>query len=167
MLRAPAPRGKRMKTPAVLLLSLFLVVLSGCATLGVDYEEPTVMVTSFRSLSSDDMAPAFEIGLRIINPNPTELALDGIVYTVSLQGAEVIKGVGRDFPVIPGYSQQDVTLTANVQLLAGLRLFAGLVRSKPDAIEYEFEAKLDLAGFYPSIYVSETGQLDLSPTRPQ
>ena len=152
-----------MKTSVVLLLSVLLLTLSGCASLGRDYEEPTVLVTSFRSIPSEGMAPEFEVGLRIINPNPTDLALDGIVYTISLEDTEVIKGVGRDFPVIEAYSQEDVTLRASVQLLAGLRLFARLVGSEPGAIRYAFDAKLDLAGFYPSVHVSEEGELDLAP----
>jgi LEA14-like dessication related protein len=157
------PRDWSMKTSAFLLLSFLLFALSGCASLGRDYEEPTVVVTAFRSIPTEGMAPAFEVGLRIINPNPTDLVLDGIVYTISLEDTEVIKGVGRDFPVIEAYTQEDVTITASVQLLAGLRLFARLVSSKPEAIRYAFEAKLDLAGFYPSVYVSEEGQLDLAP----
>jgi len=151
-----------MKTPAVLLFSFVLLALSGCASLLQDYEEPTVVVTSFRSLPSEGMAPSFEVGLRIINPNPTDLVLDGIVYTISLEDTEVIKGVGRDFPAIKAYSQEDVTLMASVQLFAGLRLFARLIDSKPEAIRYAFEAKLDLAGLYPSIYVSEEGRIDLT-----
>jgi LEA14-like dessication related protein len=41
------------------------------------------------------MAPAFEIGLRILNPNPQTLNLEGIVYTVSLQGHELVKASAR------------------------------------------------------------------------
>lgn len=152
-----------MKKP-FLLPALCVLLLSACATLSPDYEQPVVTVTSFRALPSEGMAPSFEVGLRIMNPNASDLELEGIVYTISLEGEEVIKGVGKDFPVIEGYTQEDVVITAGVQLFAGIKLVSNLMRSHSDSFTYEFEAKLDLAGFYPSIYVTETGEFNLGDT---
>jgi len=143
---------------ALLLLTVFL---ASCATLSPDYEEPTVTLSSFRALPSEGMVPAFEIGLRIINPNSTALNLDGIVYTISLEGYELVKGVGKDFPVIEGYSEGEVKLTASANLLAGIRFVGDMMQSKGESLEYEFKAKLDLGGLYPSIRISESGELDL------
>ena len=148
--------------PRIVTFILLTSLVAGCATLNPDYEEPTVALTSFRALPSEGMAPVFEVGLRIINPNPDDLALEGIVYTISLEGREVVKGVGKDFPVIEGYSQEDVLLTASVQLLSGLRLIGDLARAENPSLRYSFEAKLDLAGFYPSIRITEEGDFNLS-----
>ena len=148
---------KRLHTlPSILVL----ILLSSCATLSPDYEEPSVGLTTFRAIPSEGALPTFEIGLRIINPNAHDLDLRGIVYTISLDGREVMKGVGKDYPVIEAYSQQDVTLVAGVQLLESIQLFADLARSGREALRYDFEAKLDLGGLYPSIRVSESGALD-------
>ena len=147
-----------MKTRILLLIAIFL---SGCATLSPDWEDPTVTVTSFRALPSEGMTPSFEVGLRILNPNAADLELEGIVYTISLEGKELIKGVGKDFPVIEGYSQEDITITASVQLMAGLRLIGGLMNSRSETLSYEFQAKLDPKGIYPNIYVTETGEFSL------
>lgn len=146
------------------LVLLLASLLAGCATLSPDYEEPTVTLTSFRALPSEGMTPAFEIGLRVINPNVHELALAGVVYTISVQGHELVKGVGKDFPVIEGYSQQDLTLTASANLLAGIRFIGGMMQSPTDNLEYKFEAKLDLQGLYPSIRVSDRGTFNLNPS---
>lgn len=143
-------------------LFLLLLLLPGCATMSPNYEEPSVAMTSFRALPSEGMVPVFEVGLRIINPNSQDLHLEGIVYTISLQGQELVKGVGKDFPVIEGYTQEDVTLTASVQVLSGLRLAGKLMRSQDPSMNYEFEAKLDLGGLYPSIRISESGEIDLA-----
>ena len=141
-------------------LLVALVAVAACATMGKDYEEPTVSLTSFRALPSNSISPEFEVGLRILNPNPQDLELVGIVYTISLEGQELIKGVGKDFPIIEGYSQQDVTLTAGVQLLSGIRLITRLMQANTGTLNYEFNAKLDLAGIYPSIRVSEGGEFN-------
>ncbi|MDH3789144.1 MAG: hypothetical protein OES53_11340 [Xanthomonadales bacterium] len=135
--------------------------LPGCATLDPDYEQPTVMLSSFRALPAEGMLPNFEIGLRILNPNAQALNLDGIVYTISLDGYELVKGVGKDFPVIEGYSEEAVTLTASANLLAGMRFVSSMMQSQGGAFEYEFKAKLDLSGLYPSIRIRETGNINL------
>ena len=138
-----------------------LVLMAGCATLSPDYEQPTVTINSFKALPSEGAVPSFDIGLTVINPNPQPLNLVGVVYTVSLQGHEVVKGVGKDFPVIEGYSQENINLSASANLFAGLRLIMGLMQEqqsgKAGGIDYEFKAKLDLGGLYPSIRVSEKG----------
>jgi len=143
---------------------LLALLVSSCATLSPDYEEPTVTLSAFRALPSDGMAPSFEIGLRVINPNAQALALDGVVYTISVQGHELVKGVGKDFPVIEGYSQQDLVLTASANLLAGIRFIGDMMQRPAENLEYEFEAKLDLQGFYPSIRVSESGTFNFNPS---
>jgi len=140
------------------------LLLASCATLSPDYEEPTVTMTSFRALPSEGMTPAFEIGLRVINPNPQDLALAGVVYTISVQGHELVKGVGKDFPVIEGYSQQDLVLSASANLMAGIRFIGDMMQAPGESLAYEFEAKLDLQGLYPSIRVSERGSFSLNPS---
>lgn len=136
------------------------LLVQSCATLDPDYEEPTVMLSSFKAVPSDGMVPSFEVGLRIINPNSTALNLEGVVYSISLQGHELVKGVGKGYPPIEGYSEGNINLTASANLISGIRFITGMVQQKNEPVEYEFEAKLDLAGFYPSLKISETGTLD-------
>jgi hypothetical protein len=154
-----------MRKLSIRLLScLFLLttLITGCASLDPNYEEPTVTLSSFKAIPSEGMIPAFEIGLRIINPNSGTLNLEGIVYTVSLQGHELIKGVGKDFPAIEGYSEGLVMLTASANLLAGIRFVTDVMREPQDSLEYEFKAKLDMGGLFPSVRISETGNVNIN-----
>ena len=149
-----------------LLLVFFaaLLYLQGCAALS-NFETPSVTITSVRMVPSSGAVPAFDIGLRVTNPNRNALRLQGISYTVSLAGNEVIEGVGRDFPVIEGYGQQDLTITATANLFAGIRLFSELLNSPRDSVDYRVEARLDLGGLRPSLRVRDEGQLSLSAAR--
>ena len=135
-----------------------LLLLQACAGLDPDYEQPTVTLSSFKAQPSEGGMPTFEIGLHVLNPNSSPLSLEGIVYTVSIQGHDVVKGVGRDFPVLEGYSEQTVKLTATANLLAGIRLVMDLMNSPDKDLNYEFEAKLDTGGFGRSIRIRETGK---------
>jgi LEA14-like dessication related protein len=107
------------------------------------------------------MAPEFEIGLRILNPNAAALELQGIVYTVSVQGFELVKGVGRDFPLIEGYSEEEITLSASANLLTGIRFFGDMMTNQQQSLTYDFEARLDIGGLFSSVEVSESGSIDL------
>ncbi len=140
------------------------LLFTACATLHPDYEEPTVIITSFHTLPSEGAIPAFEIGLRIINPNPAPINLEGVVYSVSLKGYELVKGVGKDYPQIEGYSEGDITLSASANLIEGIRFLANMVQNQDEALQYEFEARLDVGGFFPSLRVSQTGTFDLGNT---
>ena len=140
-----------------LLVSLSGLVLQSCATLDPDYEQPTVTLKSFRALPSEGMVPSFEVGLNILNPNNTAFELQGVVYTVSIQGHDVVKGVGKGFPVIEGYSEETIKLTATANLFAGVRLVMDLMREPGENLEFEFEARLDTGGFGRSIRIKEKG----------
>jgi len=141
------------------------VLLPACATMNPDYEQPTITLSSFDAIPSEGMVPSFEVGLRVINPNATPLNIVGVVYTISLQGHELVKGVGKGFEVIDGYSEGDLTLTATANLLAGIRFIGDMMNSPNEKLEYEFKAKLDLGGFNSSIRIRETGEFDLNPKR--
>jgi len=146
--------------PAVIAI-LSSLLLAACAALDPDYERPTVTLSSFNVIPSEGMVPAFDVGLRIINPNASPLTLNGIVYSISLQGHEIVKGVGKDYPVIDGYSEAVVHLTASANLLAGIRFIGDLMERSEDALDYEFEARLDMGGLLPTMRIRETGNFTL------
>ena len=130
------------------LLLVLSVLLSGCAALQPGYETPTVTVSSFRALPSAGAMPNFEIGLEVLNPNRDPLELAGISYTVSLDGHDIIKGVGNDLPVIEGYGTGRVTLTATANLLAGVS-GAGPITSF-DASKFDVRIAAEVKDFDPA-----------------
>ena len=107
-----ARRRARCVRAGTALLGTIAAWLSACAGLGT-YEEPTVTVSSFRALPSEGAMPQFEIGLTVINPPRDPLKLEGISYTISLDGHDIIKGVGNRLPDIEGYGTGQMTVTAS------------------------------------------------------
>jgi len=147
---------------ALFLLCCSLLLLQACASIDPDYEQPTVTLSSFRALPSQGGIPTFEIGLHILNPNASSFRLEGVVYTISVQGHDVVKGVGKDFPVLAGYSEQTIKLTASANLLAGIRLVMDLMNTPNEDLQYQFEAKLDTGGYGRSIRVKEKGSFRMN-----
>ncbi|WP_405232459.1 LEA type 2 family protein [Lentisalinibacter salinarum] len=153
----------RLSLPAIAIVTLVTLALGlgACTGLRPGFETPTVTVSSFRPLPGDGAVPRFEIGLHIVNPNREALKLQGLAYTVSLEGRELVKGVDNDLPVIEGYGEGDVTLVATPNLLGGIRLVTDLMASPRDKFSYALEAKLDVGRFAPAIRVRDEGEIAL------
>ena len=138
------------------------VLLAACAGMRPGWEDPTVTVKAVRAVPSQGMLPEFEIDLHVVNPNREALKLVGVSYTVSLEGHELIQGVGKDLPVIDGYGEGDFTLNASADLFAGVGLIRELMSGQKDALSYKFEAKLDPGALRPTIRVTDSGEVSLS-----
>ena len=141
------------------------LLLAGCAGMRPGWETPTVTVKAVRAVPSQGMLPEFEIDLHVVNPNREALKLVGVSYTVSLEGHELIQGVGNDLPVIDGYGEGDFTLDASADLFAGVGLIRELMASQKDTLSYKFEAKLDPGALRPSIRIRDTGEVSLAGVR--
>lgn len=142
-----------------LLQMFYILFLSACATVPSDFEEPSVSVTSFTPKQSAGITPQFEIVLHITNPNREPLELEGMSYTIHLEGNKVMSGVSNNLPTIEPYGEADVTLNATANLLGGFQLLTGLMNQAKEHIEYEFKAKLDIGAFMPRIAVVKKGVL--------
>jgi LEA14-like dessication related protein len=161
---SPGHRTRRCSFSATLLLASLL--LSGCANLSSGFENPTLSVNSFRLLPSTGMLPRFAIGLHIINPNRTPLPLQGLLYTIEIEGHKLITGVSNDLPVVAAYGEEEIELQASVNLLSGLRVFSGLMQSQTGLVNYRFSARLSIDARLPEIAISEHGQINLSAAAP-
>lgn len=139
--------------------------LSACAAFGPAREPPTVTLSSLRALPTEGLTPEFEVQLNILNTNPEPLVLQGVVYTISLESHELVKGAGTGFPEIAPYSDETITLTARANLLSGVRMIWDLMEEPAETLDYSFEARLDLAGLQPSVRVTESGTLDMNRPR--
>jgi LEA14-like dessication related protein len=148
----------------LVVLAMAAALLTGCVGMGSGYEVPTVSVQSFRPLASDNGGglPAFEIRLHVTNPNLEPLELAGISYTISLDGQDLIKGVGNELPVIEGYGEGTFTVTAGFKIMAGIRFFRSLIGKDSDSFDYSFKAKLDPGAYKRKIRIADSGSISLS-----
>ncbi len=149
-------------TKITLYFCCLLLILSSCADRGRDFDKPTVGLSSFRMLPATGVAPRFEIGLHIINPNRTPLELKGIFYTVSIDDNRVIAGATNNLPTIEPYGEGDVIINATVDLMGSILLLGDLLAQPKDKYDIAFDAKLDVGDFFSDILVHEKGVFSLS-----
>lgn len=149
------------KIKMILLLGLTMFLLASCATLSPDFEQPSVMVSSFRALPSNSIVPKFEIGLHIINPNQVPLKLFGMAYNVELEGHRILTGVASELPMISAYGEGDVLLQVSPDLFSTVSLFTDLMNQPREKFQFSFSARLDVGKFLPKILVEKTGEISL------
>tara|TARA_R110002167_G_scaffold42024_2_gene128043 strand:- start:293 stop:754 length:462 start_codon:yes stop_codon:yes gene_type:complete len=137
------------------------IILSACAALTPNFEEPQVSVNSFKILPGGSINPTFEIGLRVLNPNSFSLNLKGLSYTASIEGNQILSGVASQLPIVPAYGEEDIKLKAQADLFGGLRLIADLMKPRETAIGYTLKVKLDVGTFALPIYITREGDLSI------
>jgi LEA14-like dessication related protein len=142
-------------------ITLWSVLLAGCAGMPSLFEEPGVTVTSIALRNSNTFSPEFDIKLRITNPNRFALHLVGMSYTLDLAGNRVLSGVSNDLPVIDPYGEAVINLTAAVSLLGSVNLIRDLMNRNQERFDYVFNTRLDVGGSLPQINVRRSGELPL------
>ena len=155
--KTPAYDGGCSLWAYLTLLGFCIFLATGCATTRHDFEEPSVSVTSFTPLSSEGLAPRFEIGMRVVNPNPENLSLRGISYKLFLNDYDVLDGAANGLPVVPAYGEAEFKVIATVGLIAGIRFVNDMLHNARGLIDYRLQAKLDAGAMAPTIRIEKAG----------
>ncbi len=141
---------------------LMLMMLSACASWAPDYEKPQINVTSFSlAPDSNDVAPRFLIGLQVINPNRRALPLQGMSYSVEVEGNRILSGAEPDLPRVEGYSSADIVIEARPDLLGSARLLNQLISGQQETLDYLFKARFDVGALLPYVNIEERGEFSL------
>ncbi len=151
--------------PQLLRLSIFSLValglLGGCVTLPADFKEPGVTLRSVTPRLGNGITPEFDIVLQVTNPNRKALDIEGLSYTIHLEGNKVMDGVANDLPKIAPYDKADITIHATADLFGGFGLLMGLLAAPGDPVDFELNAEIDVGTFYPMIKVRKIGTISL------
>jgi LEA14-like dessication related protein len=153
-----------MKFSFITSLLTMVMVLTGCAGLqNAVLEEPVVTLTSINTSPSEGIAPKFNIGLHIVNPNSVSLPIKGITYSVEIEEQRVLVGASNQTPTIEAYSEADINLTAQADLLSSVKLIALLMQRQKSDVSYTLNAKLDIGSLLPAIQIKKQGELSFIP----
>lgn len=147
---------------SVALPLLLCLLLSGCAGLWRDYQKPQVNITSLAlAPESSAQLPVFNIGIQVVNPNRSALSLEGISYSLEVEGHRILSGARAELPHIPGYGMADFTIQARPDLFGSVRLFGDLFSRRRASLGFRFKARLDVGGLMPFVNLEEVGRFSL------
>ena len=137
-------------------LTLFL---NACANLQL--QSPQVSVISISPSQNSGLDLGFDVKLKVTNPNAIALPIEGMNYALALNGAKLLRGTTGKVPTIAAYGSETIDISVSTNLLSAPQFLVGLLGKSNEDISYELSGTLDLAGYLPSLSISESGKVPL------
>ncbi|MCB1672662.1 MAG: LEA type 2 family protein [Gammaproteobacteria bacterium] len=140
---------------------VIMLLLASCSGLGIN-ERPVVTLTNLRLLESEGLSMRFAIDLRITNPGPISIPVDGLSWELQLEGSRILTGVSNNVPLLEAYTEVPLTVEASTNLTGMVELFTRLMSRRNDQFDYELSTRLGLAGFRLPITYTDSGSVTLT-----
>lgn len=128
----------------VLLLLTFLAACAGTGLGGL--EAPNVTLADLRPKGMTVFEQQYDIALRVQNPNNRPLAINGLNFSVDINGQEFARGVGREKTTIPALGDGIIHITVTSSTFDWLRQLDKLGRNDGKDLSYALKGSLFLDG---------------------
>jgi len=152
--------ASRLLLPLVLLVTIFL---GACATLSPYKESPRVSLVSIQPQEMKFLEQRFALQLRILNPNNVAIPVEGLSYSIEINGREFAYGVSRQAVEIPAFGEAllDVEVVSNLlNVMQQLQALSGETR---ESLDYRLKGKISLANSPLSLPFDYSGELSYLP----
>ena len=116
----------------------------GCASLLFDGESPEVLVTNVTPLEATLFEQQLKVDIRVRNPNPFELNVTGLDFTLNLNGKRLARGLANDAVTIPRLGDAILSVNTTTSTLEVMRQLLSL-REQQD-MKYQITGVLHLDG---------------------
>lgn len=120
--------------PRLLLGLSALLLFTACATLSEPARAPNVSLVDFQVADAGFFEQRYLLMLRVQNPNPVELSIRGMDYSLDLNGTQFARGVSDRKLVLPAYGEALVPVELISSLSAAVRILQQL---GGEAVRYE------------------------------
>jgi LEA14-like dessication related protein len=142
--------------------TLLLAVAAGLAgcVLFAHWQTPELSVVSIRLGHSDLWQQHLQVRMSVHNPNDRELPVEGLTYSLEVNGEECAHGESGASFVVPagGDAEFDMNVTANAAA-ALLRMFA---HGNAAPVQYRIHGRVQLSsGLLRSVPFDQQGELPL------
>ena len=131
---------------------------SGCA--GLQLHPPTVTLARLTAIEVGLLEQRFAFGLRVMNPNDTDIPISGVSFEVLLNGRLFARGVS-DKPVnLRGLSETLLEVTAVSDLAGILGQIGQWCKGDRCSVTYVVRGRL-VSGPFPGLNFESSGAIDL------
>ncbi len=137
---------------------LALAVLSGCAGLLTTAERPHVDIVSIAPKEMRLLEQTFAMELRIQNPGPSDLKVDGMSFALEINGQPFARGVSNKSFTVERLSTYVVTVDGYTGLTSLLRQLSEL-KKMPSSFKYRLSGTIYLGSPTVPIPFDEAGEI--------
>ena len=144
----------------------FSLLLAGCAGLGKPLEPPRVSLANIRVESFTGFETVFQIQLRVINTNDTDLNVKGLEAQLEINEQPFATGVSNTPVKIPSFGTELVTVALYSSVIKMFRSVYGLHES--EELKYRLNGKLRVSGdstFATTLPFESAGEVTLNSSK--
>ena len=145
------------------LLVFGVLLLTGCTTMSAYPERPRVSLVSIQPKDMTLLEQRYALQLRILNPNETAIPVEGLSYTLEINGREFAYGVSRQAVSIPPFGEAllDVDVVSN--LLNVMQQVQEMSGSQQASLQYRLSGKISLSNSLLKLPFDYHGALKYKP----
>ena len=150
-----------MRLPLRVLLPLFFTLLLGGCALTPKFESPQLSIVDVTVVGGDLWSQRLKVRMHVQNPNDRELPVQGIVYTLEVDGQQFASGESAASFVVPALGDADFDMNMTTNLAATFLKLLGK-GGEVKALDYHIKGKVSLShGFLRSIPFEQQGTFKL------
>ncbi|MGF1547525.1 MAG: LEA type 2 family protein [Thiotrichales bacterium] len=144
-----------------LLPVLWLLLVSGCASLMQKTESPIVTVSSFKLAEMGLLEQRYDLVLRVQNPNDFNLPIRGLTYTLELNDEKFARGMSGDHVNIPPFGEEQMKVSVTTNMLTLFNRLKNLSLDGEKPLRYKIDGKLSLVGEAIRLPFGKEGEISL------
>jgi LEA14-like dessication related protein len=147
-----------------LLICLVALASTGCASLREQKDEPLhVSLVSIAPLQVGLLEQRYALKLRVQNPRPHEVPLQGVSLDLNLNGRAFGRGTGATAVVVPAFGEEVVEINAVTTLQDVLSTLGDLSAAAREPVNYKLQGRLYTGSGGDYERFSNGGKLTLAP----
>jgi LEA14-like dessication related protein len=136
---------------------LVATLLGGCAGFGSERLRVTLFDITLKDARV--LEQVFEVKLRVMNPNDTELTISGLAFDVDLNDAPFASGVSGERVIVPRFGSALITAEAVSGITGIVRQLAKLAEGGLTSISYRITGKVYLGSWLQRLTFEEKGEV--------
>lgn len=142
-----------------------VLLLAGCATMNKYPEQPRVSLVSIKPKDMTLLEQRYGLQLRILNPNESAIPVEGLSYSLEINGREFAYGVSRQAVTIPPFGEAllDVDVVSN--LLSVMQQVQEMGGEQQESLQYRLAGKISLADSLVRLPFDYHGELKYSSAK--
>lgn len=136
------------------------LTLSACASWG--WREPLgVTIVDITPIEMKVLEQRYAVKVRLMNPNDSDIAFDGVAFDLEVNGQHFAKGVSNQGGVVPRFGEAVIDLQVVSGLQHILRQIAELQKGQRTGFSYRVKGSLHFPGMLGSMPFNATGEFAL------
>lgn len=151
----------RNSWPFLFISLLTLIFLGGCASFFQRPDPPRISLASIRPVDIGLFEQRYRLRLRVQNPNPSDLLIKGMDYTLYLNEQQFAHGVSPESATVPAYGEQIVEVDVVSNLARLFDQFSELGRQR--SLNYRLVGGIRLADMAARIPFEYQGEISFAP----